>query len=146
MAAQVSVPRRPMLAVTGASKRFGAVVALDGVDLHVDAGEVLALLGDNGAGKSTLVKCISGVHRLDEGAMDWTARTLAQRHPAPRPASSGSRPSTRTSRCSTTSARPRTSSPAGSSHGRHGCRAGCASSSHRTMTDAHRASCWTACR
>jgi ABC-type sugar transport system ATPase subunit len=60
----------PALAVKGATKRFGAVLALDDVDLHVDGGEILALLGDNGAGKSTLIKCISGVHRLDAGSIE----------------------------------------------------------------------------
>jgi len=60
-------PGSAALSVRGATKRFGAVVALDGVDLHVRRGEVLALLGDNGAGKSTLIKCLTGVHRLDAG-------------------------------------------------------------------------------
>ena len=59
----------PALAVRGATKRFGAVLALDSVDLEVHQGEVLALLGDNGAGKSTLIKCVSGAHRLDAGAI-----------------------------------------------------------------------------
>ena len=58
------------LSVRGATKRFGAVLALDDVDLDVHHGEVLALLGDNGAGKSTLIKCISGVHRLDSGSIE----------------------------------------------------------------------------
>ena len=58
-----------VLQVREASKRFGAVVALDGVSLDVARGEVLALLGDNGAGKSTLIKAISGVHRLDSGSI-----------------------------------------------------------------------------
>jgi ABC-type sugar transport system ATPase subunit len=59
----------PILQVRDARKRFGAVVALDGVSLHVARGEVLALLGDNGAGKSTLIKAISGVVRLDSGSV-----------------------------------------------------------------------------
>ncbi|MEO7371689.1 MAG: ATP-binding cassette domain-containing protein, partial [Ilumatobacteraceae bacterium] len=57
----------PALSVRGATKRFGAVLALDSLDLDVRHGEVVAILGDNGAGKSTLIKCISGVHRFDVG-------------------------------------------------------------------------------
>lgn len=59
----------PLLAVRGATKRFGGVLALDNIDLDVHTGQVLAVLGDNGAGKSTLIKCMSGVHRLDAGVM-----------------------------------------------------------------------------
>ncbi|MDI6104258.1 ATP-binding cassette domain-containing protein [Actinoplanes sp. NEAU-A12] len=66
----MTAPSPPALSVRGAAKRFGAVVALDGVDIQVRRGEVLALLGDNGAGKSTLIKCVSGVHRLDAGTVE----------------------------------------------------------------------------
>jgi ABC-type sugar transport system ATPase subunit len=72
----------PALAVRGASKRFGAVVGLDGVDVHVDHGEVLALLGDNGAGKSTLIKCLSGVLRLDNGAIEMDGELVSIHTPA----------------------------------------------------------------
>jgi D-xylose transport system ATP-binding protein len=72
MSAMLTTPAVAALSVRGAIKRFGGVTALDGVDLDVRHGEVLALLGDNGAGKTTLIKSISGAIRLDGGtiAMD----------------------------------------------------------------------------
>ncbi len=59
-----------VLSVRGATKSFGSVVGLDGVDVEISAGEVVALLGDNGAGKSTLIKCLSGALRLDRGTIE----------------------------------------------------------------------------
>ncbi len=70
------------LAVRGASKRFGAVVGLDDVDIDVASGEVLALLGDNGAGKSTLIKCLSGALRLDRGTIEMDGRPVTIHSPA----------------------------------------------------------------
>jgi len=57
------------LQVEGVAKSFGATRALVGVDLRVNAGEVLALIGENGAGKSTLIKVLTGAHRADAGRM-----------------------------------------------------------------------------
>jgi len=73
----MSASAAPVLAVRDAQKRFGAVHALKGVSLEAYCGEVLALLGDNGAGKSTLVKCISGVHALDEGEIRLDGENVA---------------------------------------------------------------------
>jgi ABC-type sugar transport system ATPase subunit len=72
----------PLLAITGATKRFGAVTALEDVDVTVRRGEVVALLGDNGAGKSTLIKCISGAERLDSGSIEMNGEAVAVGSPA----------------------------------------------------------------
>jgi simple sugar transport system ATP-binding protein len=58
-----------VLEARGVSKAYGAVQALDGVDLELRRGEVLGLVGDNGAGKTTLVKCLSGALRPDSGSI-----------------------------------------------------------------------------
>jgi ABC-type sugar transport system ATPase subunit len=58
-----------LLEVRGVSKAYGHVQALIDVSMRVDAGEIVALVGDNSAGKSTLVKLIAGAHRPDEGAI-----------------------------------------------------------------------------
>jgi ABC-type sugar transport system ATPase subunit len=81
-AAEAQTPAVPALVVRGATKRFGAVVALEDVDLRVSSGEVLAVLGDNGAGKSTLIKCISGVHRLDAGVIEVDGAVVHMSSPA----------------------------------------------------------------
>jgi D-xylose transport system ATP-binding protein len=59
--------KEPILELRGVSKSFGAVQALYQVDFRVAPGQVMALVGDNGAGKSTLIKCIAGIHPIDEG-------------------------------------------------------------------------------
>lgn len=56
-----------MLKVSKLTKRFPGVLALDRIDLHVEQGEVLALIGENGAGKSTLMKILAGVQSHDSG-------------------------------------------------------------------------------
>jgi D-xylose transport system ATP-binding protein len=82
MSVSLAPSAEPALAVRNASKRFGAVVGLDGVDVHVHRGEVLALLGDNGAGKSTLIKCLSGVLRLDHGSIEMNGQPVSIHSPA----------------------------------------------------------------
>ncbi|HEX4998104.1 MAG TPA: ATP-binding cassette domain-containing protein, partial [Terriglobia bacterium] len=58
-----------LLEMTGISKRFPGVTALDNVHLSVDKGAVVGLVGENGAGKSTLMKILAGIHRPDSGTI-----------------------------------------------------------------------------
>ena len=65
-----------LLALRGFSKSFGPVRALHEVDFEVDAGEIVALVGDNGAGKSTLIKAIDGVQPPDSGEAYFDGRKV----------------------------------------------------------------------
>ncbi|KAB1664167.1 ATP-binding cassette domain-containing protein [Pseudoclavibacter sp. CFCC 13611] len=57
----------PLVKLEDVGKRYGNIIALQGIDLEVGAGEVTCVLGDNGAGKSTLIKIIAGLHKHDDG-------------------------------------------------------------------------------
>ena len=57
----------PVLKLVGVTKRFGDHVVLDGIDLDVDAGEVVCLIGASGSGKSTLLRCINLLEPIDDG-------------------------------------------------------------------------------
>jgi ABC-type uncharacterized transport system ATPase subunit len=71
-----------MLEARGIVKRFPGVIANDGVDLAIRAGEVHALLGENGAGKTTLSRILYGYHRADAGSLALDGATVDFRSPA----------------------------------------------------------------
>jgi simple sugar transport system ATP-binding protein len=72
----------PLLEVRGIRKTFGSVLALDEVSLSVNAGELVAIVGDNGAGKSTLLKIISGVYAPDHGEIRMDGNVVRFDSPA----------------------------------------------------------------
>ena len=71
----------PILEAKNLVKNYGRVVAVDGADLKLFPGEVLAVVGDNGAGKSTLIKCLSGAESYDKGVIELDGKPISFRSP-----------------------------------------------------------------
>ncbi|MFM7148696.1 MAG: ATP-binding cassette domain-containing protein, partial [Gemmataceae bacterium] len=70
----------PFFQARNIKKSFPGVVALDGVSMQVNSGEVLAIVGENGAGKSTLMKILSGLHQPDSGELRVNGRIVKFTH------------------------------------------------------------------
>ena len=64
-----------MLEIRDVRKRFGSLEVLKGVDLHVDKGDVVAILGPSGSGKTTFLRCINFLEIPDQGTMEFDGET-----------------------------------------------------------------------
>jgi len=65
----------------GLTKRFGGLVAVDGVDFHLPEGQIRCLIGPNGAGKSTLLKLLTGFHSPTDGRVEYCGTDITDSHP-----------------------------------------------------------------
>jgi len=70
-----------MLEVSNVEKRFGGVKAVDGVSFEIERSEISGLIGPNGAGKTTLFNLVTGLYRIDSGAIQFEARPIHQMAP-----------------------------------------------------------------
>ena len=66
-----------MLTVQGLRSCYGRIEVLHGIDLQVDSGEIVTVVGANGAGKTTLLRCLSGVQPVSAGAITFRGEALA---------------------------------------------------------------------
>jgi branched-chain amino acid transport system ATP-binding protein len=72
----MSTAKDPILSISGVTKRFGGLVAIDNVTFEVERGEVFALIGPNGAGKTTMFNCITGMFAPTTGSIVFDGRPL----------------------------------------------------------------------
>jgi branched-chain amino acid transport system ATP-binding protein len=70
--------REPILEARGITKRFGGLMALDAVDLTIQRGEILGVLGPHGAGKTTFVNCITGFDKPTSGAVRFNGQDITR--------------------------------------------------------------------
>ena len=77
----MTIPAAPLLSLRGVGKAYGAVTALQGIDLDVEAGRILAICGDNGAGKSSLIKIVSGAEEPTSGMLSLRGQPVRLRSP-----------------------------------------------------------------
>jgi branched-chain amino acid transport system ATP-binding protein len=70
-----------LLEIRNVTRRFGGIVAIDDVSLHVEAGQIVGLIGPNGAGKTTLFNVITRLYRPDSGALEFGGKSLLRTPP-----------------------------------------------------------------
>lgn len=66
-----------LITIEDVRKRYGALEVLKGIDLRVDKGEVIAIIGKSGSGKSTLLRCVNGLELIDGGAVHISCRAAS---------------------------------------------------------------------
>jgi branched-chain amino acid transport system ATP-binding protein len=71
----------PLLELRGVTKRFGGLTVIEGLEFHVDEGEIVSVIGPNGAGKTTLFNLVTGVYDPDEGEIVFEGASLAGLEP-----------------------------------------------------------------
>ena len=71
----------PLLEISALSIRFGGIVALDGVSLDIEPGEIVGIIGPNGAGKTTVFNCITRVYHPDRGSIAFNGHNLLRMQP-----------------------------------------------------------------
>jgi len=71
----------PLLEISALSIRFGGIVALDGVSLDIEPGEIVGIIGPNGAGKTTVFNCITRVYQPDRGSIAFNGHNLLRMQP-----------------------------------------------------------------